>query len=117
MQGHAFVQASMCRTTVQVHVARKPRQKRLMVRKLLPCSMASSRPPRGVEKAAARPAAVPISTQSRWPASLAAGPAQPRGNFTPRAAVMLLNRYTLGLWACYFRVIGLYGKASKLWAV
>lgn len=81
----------MWRTTVHVQVARKPRQKRLMVRKLLPCSMASSRPPRGVEKAAARPAAVPMSTQSLCPASLAAGPAQPRGSFTPRAALMLLT--------------------------
>ena len=35
----AFMNASTCRTTVQVHVARKPRQKRLMVRKLLPCAL------------------------------------------------------------------------------
>ena len=50
------------------------------------CSMASSRPPIGVEKAAARPAAVPMSTQSRWPASVCEGPAHPRGSRTPNAA-------------------------------
>ena len=33
------MKASTWSTTVQVHVARKPRQNRLIVRKLLPCSI------------------------------------------------------------------------------
>ena len=53
--------------------------------------MASSRPPMGVVKAAASPAAVPISTQSRWPASECDGPAQPRGSRIPNAFVMDLR--------------------------
>ena len=32
------MKARTCRTTVQVQVARKPRQNRLIVRKLLPCA-------------------------------------------------------------------------------
>ena len=35
-----FMKAKMCRTTVHVHVAKNPRQNRLMVRKLLPCGRA-----------------------------------------------------------------------------
>ena len=42
----------------------------------------------GVVKAAARPAAVPIRTQSRCLASECDGPAQPLGSRIPNAAVI-----------------------------
>ena len=48
----------------------------------------------GVEKAAARPAAVPISTQSRWLASECDGPAQPRGSRIPSAFAIDLQHVT-----------------------
>ena len=76
----------------------------------------------GVVKAAARPAAVPISTQSRWPASECDGPAQPRGSRSPKALVMDLpqqrQHFGKATNLCVPRVLRLYSVQRQLaWTI